>query len=231
MSQSFAAVVFLSSLSISVWALPQQGYDVCAKMDDEHDRLKCLEIVREATRPYPKPIIEMADKLVDASFRNRLLVAARDRAFPAKALSVCQPLAKDESIRTLITCIEKAGKYSPKLAKAATEPTEAYAYNFDAYEKSIQATHNQAVSGCKGWPYYEFKDPSWKRNQCWSTTHNQSYNDWTITYRREVTARGTAYDAPVPVAVSRVRTYSLYHCRADFICYRWDKDFTEVEEP
>lgn len=206
----------------------QTAYQVCSAMEDEHDRLKCLEIVRDATRFFPEEIVSICETLERGSHRNRVLSAAKDRVFPSEALEVCSEFATDERIQTLLKCVETAGDYDPKKKKATSITDQVYVYNWSTYAKAINAAEANASQGCRGWAHYSFSDPNWKRNSCGSSEHAKSRIEYTIKWENRTTRRGTAYSAPVPVAYTVVDRYHTYHCRANYYCWKWVKDYSDV---
>ncbi|MEZ4750217.1 MAG: hypothetical protein R3B54_06215 [Bdellovibrionota bacterium] len=225
------ALLLLTLVSIGFSAQAEQSaYRVCSSMEDEHDKLKCLEIVRGATRSYPDAILKICEGLERGSYRNRVLAAAKDRLFPAEAAEVCLDFAEDEKIKSLLACVEKAGTVSVKQKKVYSTGDEVYVFNWNRYTEATNAAEKNAASGCKGWPYYAFSDANWKTRSCWASSHAQNYTNFTLGSETRYTRKGTPYTAWVPVAYTATRHYKLYHCRANYYCWKWEKDFSEVQD-
>jgi len=226
---STIVLIFLMAANVLANHQNQPGYEVCAMMMDGAERVRCLEVVRGATRRYPKEVVEICTKIKDDSFKSRVLLTTRDRVFPSGALEVCQPLASDDSMTQLMRCLTSAGDVQTRWKKSYSEEGYLEKRNWDEWERLYAAMEHSAQQGCQGWEYYAFSNKNWRRDDCWWTA--QQTAEWGVDLRTVVrkTSGGRAYTTWDAVPVLRNVTYYLYHCRTNYCCWRWVKDFSEVQ--
>lgn len=207
----------------------QPGYEVCPLMMDEAERLKCLEIVRGATRAYPIQLIRFLDGFKLDSNKNLALKAAQDRSFPDGALDACEKLATDDSIKAFLKAIEIAGDVKTKQKKVTTDPLEVFVSDWDTHPKAIARAELIASQKCRGWDFYAFENPKWTTQSCWVDHYSQNVVDYKLVYRQATTSSGRRYDYPTIAPYDKTVYFSRYHCRAKYHCWRWEKDFSEVQ--
>jgi hypothetical protein len=200
----------------------QPGYQVCSAMQAEKDRLKCLEIVRFATRPFPLTVVKYCDQLTSDSDKNRVLHIATDRVFPSGALDVCEKDATAQSISALLTCIEKAGDTKPQQKVMTTDRFEIYVSDWSTHQQAIDRSVLIASTKCRGWANYALEAQNPNVQGCWTTSHAASDIDYYVSFDKNLMATVVPY--------TKRWTYKLYHCKVNAYCWRLDRDYTEVSK-